>query len=154
MKAVVAAFNQEKALIGAFSVLTNLRMELFQALVWTRSPDSGAWQLGRQLGLYKYREDIVQTATSFNKQEVTFAQMAYYTLHMYVFLLNGRQFYTFLIWKSLKLFKCNLESILKRGSEWLIIRLENHSSPVSNTSNEDSYLSNPYFILFHFYNWW
>ena len=32
MKAVVAAFNQEKALVGAFSVLTNLRMELFQAI--------------------------------------------------------------------------------------------------------------------------
>ena len=39
MKAVVAAFNQEKALVGAFSVLTSLRMELFQALVdmhWSR----------------------------------------------------------------------------------------------------------------------
>ena len=34
MKAVVAAFNQEKALVGAFSVITNLRMELFQALVF------------------------------------------------------------------------------------------------------------------------
>ena len=33
MKAVVAAFNQEKALVGAFSVLTNLRTELFQALL-------------------------------------------------------------------------------------------------------------------------
>ena len=33
MKAVVATFNQEKTLVGAFSVLTNLRMELFQALV-------------------------------------------------------------------------------------------------------------------------
>ena len=32
-KAVVAAFNQEKALVGAFSVITNLRMELFEALV-------------------------------------------------------------------------------------------------------------------------
>ena len=32
MRAVVAAFNQEKALVGAFSVLTNLRMEFFQAL--------------------------------------------------------------------------------------------------------------------------
>ena len=32
MKAVVAAFNQEKAPVGAFSVITNLRMELFQAL--------------------------------------------------------------------------------------------------------------------------
>ena len=35
MKAVVAAFNQEKALVGAFSVITNLRMDLFQALVDT-----------------------------------------------------------------------------------------------------------------------
>ena len=33
MKAVVAAFNQEKALVGAFSVITNVRMELFQALL-------------------------------------------------------------------------------------------------------------------------
>ena len=33
MKAVVAAFNQEKALVWAFSVITNLRVELFQALV-------------------------------------------------------------------------------------------------------------------------
>ena len=32
MNAVVAAFNQEKALVGAFSVITNLRMELFEAL--------------------------------------------------------------------------------------------------------------------------
>ena len=29
VKAVVAAFNQEKALAGAFSVITNLRMDLF-----------------------------------------------------------------------------------------------------------------------------
>ena len=36
MKAVVAAFNQEKALVGAFSVITNLRMELFEALVGCR----------------------------------------------------------------------------------------------------------------------
>ena len=35
MKAVVAAFNQEKALVGAFSVITNLRMELFEAIVAT-----------------------------------------------------------------------------------------------------------------------
>ena len=35
MKAVVAAFNQEKALVGAFSVITNLRMELFEALLDT-----------------------------------------------------------------------------------------------------------------------
>ena len=35
MKALVGAFNQEKALVGAFSVITNLRMELFQALTIT-----------------------------------------------------------------------------------------------------------------------
>ena len=33
MKVVLAAFNQKKALVGAFSVITNLRMELFEALV-------------------------------------------------------------------------------------------------------------------------
>ena len=34
VKAVVATFNnQEKALVGAFSVITNLRMDLFEALV-------------------------------------------------------------------------------------------------------------------------
>ena len=33
MKVVVAAFNQEKALVGAFFVITNLRMDFFEALV-------------------------------------------------------------------------------------------------------------------------
>ena len=33
MKAVLAAFNQEEVLVGAFSVITNLQMELFEALV-------------------------------------------------------------------------------------------------------------------------
>ena len=33
MKAVVAAFKQEKALVWAFSEITNSRMELFEALV-------------------------------------------------------------------------------------------------------------------------
>ena len=33
VKVVEAAFNQEKALVGAFSVITNLRIELFEALV-------------------------------------------------------------------------------------------------------------------------
>ena len=36
MKAVVTAFNQEKALVGAFSVITNLRMDLFEALEETQ----------------------------------------------------------------------------------------------------------------------
>ena len=37
MKAIVAAFNQEKALVGAFSVITNLQMDIFEALVFTCS---------------------------------------------------------------------------------------------------------------------
>ena len=36
MKAVVAAFNQEKALVGAFSVIRNLWMDLFEALEYRR----------------------------------------------------------------------------------------------------------------------
>ena len=35
MKALVGAFNQEKALVGAFSVMKDLRMELFGALADT-----------------------------------------------------------------------------------------------------------------------
>ena len=45
MKAVVAAFNQEKALVGAFSVITNLRMELFEALI--PGPPGRAQHLGQ-----------------------------------------------------------------------------------------------------------
>ena len=45
MKAVVAAFNQEKALVGAFSVITNLRMELFEALD-NISPSVQVYNLG------------------------------------------------------------------------------------------------------------
>ena len=39
-KAVVAAFNQDKALVGAFSVITNLRMDLRFKLYWTLHPQS------------------------------------------------------------------------------------------------------------------
>ena len=41
MKAVVAAFNQEKALVGAFTVITNLWMDLFEALTVTPCPWPG-----------------------------------------------------------------------------------------------------------------
>ena len=33
MKELLGTFNQEKVLVGAFSVITNLRMDLFEALV-------------------------------------------------------------------------------------------------------------------------
>ena len=45
MKVVVAAFNQEKALVGAFSVITNLRMELFEALIQSSSTSSKMYGL-------------------------------------------------------------------------------------------------------------
>ena len=51
MKAVVAAFNQEKALVGAFSVITNLRMQLFEALVGSQS-----WKLDGAQNLWHQRE--------------------------------------------------------------------------------------------------
>ena len=41
MKAVVASFNQEKAVVGAFSVIANLRMELFEALLGRPGPGLG-----------------------------------------------------------------------------------------------------------------
>ena len=37
MKAVVAAFNQEKALVGAFSVITNLGIAFVESLVLTHA---------------------------------------------------------------------------------------------------------------------
>ena len=37
VKAVVAACNQEKALVGAFSVITNLRMETVHSVAKQRS---------------------------------------------------------------------------------------------------------------------
>ena len=60
MKAVVAAFNQEKALVGAFSVITNLRIELFQALgdTWDLGQCRGAMAatlfIGAQLNQHRY----------------------------------------------------------------------------------------------------
>ena len=43
VKALVGAFNQEKALVGAFSLITNLRMDLFEELLqaaaaWVPAP--------------------------------------------------------------------------------------------------------------------
>ena len=35
VKVLVGAFNQGKALVGAFSVITNLQMDLFEALPTT-----------------------------------------------------------------------------------------------------------------------
>ena len=84
MKAVVAAFNQEKALVGAFSVIMNLRMELFEALVRTVSasnprplqkPELNAkemrmilnWRLQQQAK----EEQRVNVTTTGNNQNIT-----------------------------------------------------------------------------------
>ena len=55
MKAVVVAFKEEKALVGAFSVITNLWMEPFQTLDFTMSgcthpPPDGQPLLPHSLG--------------------------------------------------------------------------------------------------------
>ena len=54
MKAVVAAFNQEKALVGAFAVITNLRMELFQALLVTHRDLYSVTHAGRTLASLQF----------------------------------------------------------------------------------------------------
>ena len=55
MKAVVAAFNQEKALVGAFSVITNLWMQLFEALVCRQQ---GEAELGLAVALLDGEEQL------------------------------------------------------------------------------------------------
>ena len=61
MKAVVAAFNQEKALVGAFSVITNLRMELFEALVPAHCQEVVTTIFRVLCCLYKLFMDIIRT---------------------------------------------------------------------------------------------
>ena len=49
VKALVGAFNQEKALVGAFSVITKLRMDLRLKLYNTRSCTPTSWGQGAPL---------------------------------------------------------------------------------------------------------
>ena len=75
MKAVVAAFNQEKALVGAFSVITNLRMELFQALLSTiqvQQPVQFAFQPSSYSG-------VASTSTAAAVQSIQSLQPLQYT---------------------------------------------------------------------------
>ena len=67
MKAVVlAAFNQQKALVGAFSVITNLRMDLFEALLVmvrvmlvVRRQRRRLWVLGGSTSPQRYRVEVL-----------------------------------------------------------------------------------------------
>ena len=61
MKAVVAAFNQEKALVEAFSVITNLRMEIFEALVDTGRPPQ-LLRADRQVNNYNHADNLLRPA--------------------------------------------------------------------------------------------
>ena len=54
MKAVVAAFNQEKALVGAFSMITNLRMTFFEALYYCQLSQFGLVHHFTKLGSGEY----------------------------------------------------------------------------------------------------
>ena len=67
MKAVVAAFNQEKARVGAFSVITKLWMELFDALVQTNvtvmtdtGPNPQSLEIRLNIGYFKTAPGIVK----------------------------------------------------------------------------------------------
>ena len=66
MKAVVAAFNQEKALVGAFSVITNLLMDLFEApmvmvrvMLVVRRQRRRLWVLGGSTSPQRYRVEVL-----------------------------------------------------------------------------------------------
>ena len=60
MKAVVAAFNQEEALVGAFSVITNLRMELFEALICSEEDVELRYKWGIQYLKQKTLPELVK----------------------------------------------------------------------------------------------
>ena len=66
MKAVVAAFNQEKALVGAFSVITNLRMELFEALIITLLAGNLGSSGSRDEAVWRKTEEIFEEFFSDN----------------------------------------------------------------------------------------
>ena len=75
---VVTALNQEKALIGAFSVLKNLRMELFRALLQTGTGD--CW-LRRNVKTINEGSDL---GTSHNLTIDSSAQNICYIQHLFV----------------------------------------------------------------------
>ena len=69
MKAVVAAFNQEKALVGAFSVITNLWMDLFEAL------DTGAKDRAKDTA-EKEGEDTAEEVADVEAEEAVMVRAA------------------------------------------------------------------------------
>ena len=111
MKAVVAAFNQEKALVGTFSVITNLRMELFGALVQAlaqlrttlgRGRSSSSTKAGREESvswtivtratllwlLLALKIALVAVDTHTETEAASTADYLYYSISILVLLLN------------------------------------------------------------------
>ena len=64
MKSVEATFNQEKALVGAFSVITNLRMELFEALAATVSGADVVTEEGRNYEVWTKQTSVQSGSVS------------------------------------------------------------------------------------------
>ena len=79
MKAVVAAFNQEKALVGALSVITNLRMERFEALIFTLcvvEVTTSAWSKGEGMTSAATRPEMcAMSASSTGNRQYSTVQM-------------------------------------------------------------------------------
>ena len=100
VKAVVAAFNQEKALVGAFSVITNLRV----AFVWsTILPTLRRWVWVLVLGVLSCRRREYSTFEWILEYEVVFHESGLKHMynwvkgspsHTYLFKFNLWNFYT------------------------------------------------------------
>ena len=74
VKAVVAAFNQEKALVGAFSVITNLRMELLSSAVSRGGSGEGSTSLTTERWR---RQDRVHCTVKHHTDIINFACMTW-----------------------------------------------------------------------------
>ena len=64
----VSAFNQEKALVGAFSVITNLRMVLFEALLQER-----LYSCPDKFGVLGLEPNVLDTSTLDTGMRVDFS---------------------------------------------------------------------------------
>ena len=131
MKAVVAAFNQEKALVGAFSVITNLRMDFFEALMRIGSYHAAMindWRLARQLfSKEEFSGRIVNYTTSWAKsftednKGIVFANGSFY---------HSQKLFCVKHLKNLGFGKTSMETVIKEQANLLIEHLLSHKGPV------------------------
>ena len=83
MKALVGTFNQDKALVGAFSVITNRRMELFQALVIYVTPAAQHLQLRTLSRLHARRAEQIEPGRGTRAQLSSQAHIVLHSLCRY-----------------------------------------------------------------------